>query len=106
MTNAQSGYTDLFSSGFSENWSPFSQSGLDFEEFIVGVIIPTLLPFCVKEFIDLESAYGVLNLLGVRSMTDLATESAFHFLSLQCGLGSSILGFFYNLTVSLVYSTV
>ena len=52
MTNVQSKYYDLFSSWFSESWSSFYQSGLDIEVFIVGVIIPALLPFCVKECID------------------------------------------------------
>ena len=49
MTNLRSGYNDLFSSWFSQSWSPFSQIGLDLEEFIVDVIVPSLLPFCVKE---------------------------------------------------------
>ena len=48
MTNAQSRYNNLFS----QRSSPFFQSGLDLEEFIVDVIIPLLLPFCVKELID------------------------------------------------------
>ena len=52
MTNVQSGYNDLLSFWFSEIWSPFSQSGLDLEEFIVDVIIPVFLPFCVKQFVD------------------------------------------------------
>ena len=52
MTYAQAGYHDLFSSCFSEGWSPFSQSGLDLEEFIVDVIIPAWLSFCMKEFVD------------------------------------------------------
>ena len=37
MTNAQSGYNDLFSSWFSKIWSPSSQNGLGLEEFIVNV---------------------------------------------------------------------
>ena len=51
MINAQSGYNDVFFSFF-KSWSPFSQGGLNLEEFIVDVIIPPLLPFCVKEFTD------------------------------------------------------
>ena len=51
MTNAQLGYND-FSSWFSQRSSPLFQCGLDLEEFIVDVIIPSSLPFCVKEFID------------------------------------------------------
>ena len=63
MTNVQAIYSDLFSSWFSKGGSPFSQSGLDLEEFIVYVIIPVLLPFCVKEFIILgfKLVYGILN---------------------------------------------
>ena len=45
ITNVQLGYYDLFSSWFSESWFPFSQNGLDLEEFIVDVIIPALLPY-------------------------------------------------------------
>ena len=45
MTKAQSGYN-------SSRWSPFSQGGLNLEEFIIDVHIPSLLPFFVKEFID------------------------------------------------------
>ena len=52
MTNAQSGYNDSFSSRCSKSWSPFSQSGLNLEEFIIDVHVPSLLPFLVKEFTD------------------------------------------------------
>ena len=45
MTNAQSGYNDLFSSRCSKSWSPFSQGGLNLEEFIIDVYVPSLLPF-------------------------------------------------------------
>ena len=61
MTNAQSGYNDLFSSLFSQSRSPFSQSGLDLDKFIVYVIIPAFLPFCVKEFIDLRFQVSIWN---------------------------------------------
>ena len=57
MTNVQSGYYYLFS----ESWSPFSQSELNLEEFIVDVIIPALLPFCVKEFIDFGFQVSIWN---------------------------------------------
>ena len=40
---------------------PFSLSGLYLEEFIVGVIIPALLPFCVKEFIDFGFQVSIWN---------------------------------------------
>ena len=49
MTNAQSEYNDLFSSRCSKSWSPFSLGGLNLEEFIMDVHVPSLLPFCVKE---------------------------------------------------------
>ena len=52
MTNVQSGYSNLFSSRFSKSWSPSSPNGFDLEEFIVDVIIPALLLFCQKKFID------------------------------------------------------
>ena len=61
MTNAQSGYYDILSSWFSESWSSFSQSGLDLKVFIVDVIIPALLPFCLKEFIDFAFQVSVWN---------------------------------------------
>ena len=71
MANTQSEYNDLFASWFSENWSPFSQSELGLEEFVVNVI-PVLLPFCVKKFIyfGFRSVYAILDLSGVRSMAD------------------------------------
>ena len=52
MTNAQSGYNDLFSFRRSKSRSPFSQGGLNLEEFIIDVHVPSLLPFFVKEFTD------------------------------------------------------
>ena len=55
-------YSDLFSSWFSESRFPFFQSGLDLEKFIVDVIIPGLLPFCVNEFIYIEFQVSVWNL--------------------------------------------
>ena len=47
----------------------------------MGVIILALLPFCVKEFIDLgfRSVHGMLNLAGVRSKANLGAESALSF---------------------------
>ena len=45
MTNAPRGYNDFLSNLFSESWSPFSQSGLDPEEFLLGVIIPVFYHF-------------------------------------------------------------
>ena len=53
MTNVQSWYNGLFSSWFSQRWSLFSRNGQDLLEFIVGVIIPALLPFCVKEILGI-----------------------------------------------------
>ena len=81
MTNSQSGYFDLFSSWFSKSWSPFFQSGLGLEEFIVDVIIPALLPFCVKEFIDFGFQVSIWNpeYVGSRFQADLAAESALSF---------------------------
>ena len=61
MTNVQSGYNDLFSSQCSKSWSPFSQSGLNLEEFIMDVHVPSLLPFCVKEFTDCRFQIGIWN---------------------------------------------
>ena len=61
MTNAQSGYNDLFSSRCSKSWSPFSQGGLNFEEFIMDVFVPSLLPFYVKEFTDYRFQIGIWN---------------------------------------------
>ena len=52
VTSAQSEFSDLFLSRFSKGWSQFSTSGFDQEEFIVDVVIPTLLPFCTKESVD------------------------------------------------------
>ena len=76
MTNMQSGYNDLFSSWFSESWSPFSQSGLDLEEFVVDVIIPVLLLFWMKELIDFGfQVYWILNLLGVKPKADAVCAS-------------------------------
>ena len=46
---------------FLEGSFPFSQSGLDLKEFIVGVIIPALLPFYMKEFIDFGLQVNVWN---------------------------------------------
>ena len=40
----------------------FSQCGLDLEEFILDVIIPLLLPFCLTEFIDFGFQVGMWNL--------------------------------------------
>ena len=77
----------MISSRFSQSWSPFSKSGLNLEEFIVDVIAPLLLPFCVKEFIvSFRSVYRIRNLLGVKSKADLADKSALSFL--QYGLSS------------------
>ena len=45
MTDTPSGYNDLYSSSFSQSCFPFSQGGLNLEEFIVDVIIPALLHF-------------------------------------------------------------
>ena len=60
MTNAQSGYNDLFS-WFSKTWSPFSQGGPNLKEFIMGIIVPSLLPFCVKEFTDCQFRISIRN---------------------------------------------
>ena len=56
MTNMQLGYNDLFSC-YSESWS---QSGLDLEELVVDVI-PALLPFCMKEFVDFGFQVSIQN---------------------------------------------
>ena len=40
--------------------APFSQSGLEMKEFIVDVI-PALLPFCMKEFIDFGFQVSIQN---------------------------------------------
>ena len=61
MTNEQSGYNDLFASRCSESWSPFSQGGLNLEEFIMDVHVPLLLPFLVKEFTDCRFHIGIWN---------------------------------------------
>ena len=45
MTNVQSGYKDLFSSRCTKSWSPFSQGGLNLEEFIIDVHVASLWPF-------------------------------------------------------------
>ena len=42
VTNKQ---LPLFSPGFSESWSPFSQNGLNLEQFVLDIFIPGLLPF-------------------------------------------------------------
>ena len=55
-----------------ESWFPFSQSGLDLEEFIVEVIILVLLSFCVKEFIDFRFQISIWN-------PDLTAESVLLF---------------------------
>ena len=81
MTNAQLGYNDLFSSRCSKSWSPFSQGGLNLEEFIMDVYLPSLLPVCVKEFTDCHFQIGIWNerTSGLRSKADLAAESALSF---------------------------
>ena len=82
----------LFSSWFSESWSPFFQSGLGLEVFILDVI-PALWPFCMKEFVDFGSLVNIRNLKFVGGQTQCPTwlpSLLFHFLSLQCGFGSSI----------------
>ena len=61
MTNSLSGYNYLFFSWFSEKYSPFSQGDLNLEEFIVGVIIQSLLPLCLKEFINLGFQVSIWN---------------------------------------------
>ena len=61
MTNAQSGYNDLFSSRSSKSWSVFSQGGLNLEEFIMDVHVPSLLLFFVKEFIVYRFQIGIWN---------------------------------------------
>ena len=61
VANPQSRYNDLFLSWFSQAWSPFSQSGLNLEVFVVNVVIPALLPFCKKEFIDLGFQVSLRN---------------------------------------------
>ena len=50
--------------------------------FVVNIVIPALLPFCKKEFIDLDfkSVYGMEILSWLRSKADLAAESALSFL--------------------------
>ena len=60
MTNAPSGYNGLFSFCYSEIWTPFSQIGMDLEEFIVNVI-PVSLLFCVKEFFDFGFQVSIRN---------------------------------------------
>ena len=67
MNNVQLEYYDMFSFWFSVRFSSFSKSGLDLEEFIVDVIIPALLPFCMKEFIDFGFQVSVWNPKIVRS---------------------------------------
>ena len=82
MTNAQSGYNDLFSSRCFKSWSPFSQGGLNLEEFIIDVHVPSLLPFFVKEFTDYRFQIGIWNgdnLDWLRSDADLAAVSALSF---------------------------
>ena len=61
MIHAQSGYNDLFSSRCSKSWSPFSQGGLNLEEFIIDVHVPSLWPFFVKEFTDYRFQIGTWN---------------------------------------------
>ena len=75
MTNPHLRYNNLFSSRCSKGWSPFSQGGLNLEEFIIDVHVPSLLPFFVKEFTE-KSVYGMEIALGLRSKADLAAESA------------------------------
>ena len=60
MTNAHSGYNDLFS-WFSESWSPFYQNGLYLEQFIEDVIILVLLPFCMNKFADFGFQVSIWN---------------------------------------------
>ena len=47
MANAQSRYGDWFLSRFSESESSFSQS-----RFVLDVVIPALLRFCMEESIN------------------------------------------------------
>ena len=87
VANLQSRYNDLFLSWFSEGWSPFSQSGLYLEEFVVYVVIPALLPFCKKEFIDLGFQVSIQNGDMVGAQINLAVESALSFLLTPMWLG-------------------
>ena len=61
MTNAQSGYNDLFSSRCSKSWSPLSQCGQNLEEFIIDIHVPSLLPFFVKGITDYRFQIGIWN---------------------------------------------
>ena len=61
VANPQLRYNDLFLTWLSEGWSLFSQSGLYLEEFVVNIVMPVLLPFCKKEFIDLGSQVSIWN---------------------------------------------
>ena len=38
-----------------------SPKGLDLEEFIADIIIPALLPFCIKEFVDFRFQASIQN---------------------------------------------
>ena len=56
------------------------------------VIDPSLLPFCVKEFINCGFQVSIWDtgFVGVRSKANLAAVPALYFLSLQFGLESGI----------------
>ena len=62
MTNAQSEYNDFFSSWFSKSWSPFSQGGLDLEEFIMD---------------DHVQSDGVFRVITIKSLTSLLFSHLF-----------------------------
>ena len=81
MTNAQSGYNDLFYSWFSKSWSPFSQGRLNLEAFIVDVIVSLPLHFVWRNLliVGFKSVYGMEILSGLRSKANLAAESALSF---------------------------
>ena len=58
----------------------FSQSGFDPEEFIVDVVIPALLPVCMKESINFRFQFSIWNFEFVRGWVDCPVDSFVFFI--------------------------
>ena len=100
VTNTQLGFSDMFLSGFSESWFPFSLRRFYQEKFNMCVVIWTLLPFCIGEWVS-KSVYGILTLY----KADLTSESAFLFPLFQYEyLNLFWIGHVFNTVIIFLYS--
>ena len=89
VTNTQSCYCHLFSSRFSESWSPFSKNGLNLEEFVMEAFYPNVCcHFLWRKLLILgfKSVYGMFYLFGIKSKADLVAASTLSFPLIPMGL--------------------